>query len=122
MSQIEIRKDFFQRQDDAKKRTWVLLLYFIAVVAIMIVSTYFLLLFFQALSADHSSKLVHNGANLGLKSTFDETLKFKFWDSKLFIFAFLITGGSILIGSIFRMLQLRAGGVCILKSLSLIHI
>ena len=95
--------DFFERQDKARKNTKLLVFYFAVAVLLIVASIYFVSLF-----------MFHGAANYKHRGYASE---FSLWDPKLFLFA---AGGTLAVigcGSLFKTLQLSAGGSAVAESM-----
>src|SRR5271170_5547954 len=90
--------DFFQRQDQARKKTKWLVIYFILAVAAMIVAIYI------------ASLLIFSGVQLHQHRFNDEQPQFDLWNPQIFLTVALGTITIILIGSSYKTMALAAGG------------
>jgi Zn-dependent protease with chaperone function len=90
--------DFFQRQDQARKKTKWLVIYFILAVAAMIVAIYI------------ASLLIFSGVQLHQHRFNDEQPQFDLWNPQIFLAVALGTIAVILIGSCYKTMALASGG------------
>jgi Zn-dependent protease with chaperone function len=90
--------DFFQRQDQARKKTKWLVIYFVLAVAAMIVAIYI------------ASLLIFSGVQAHQHRYSDEQPQFDLWNAQLFLGVALGTIAVILIGSSYKTMALAAGG------------
>lgn len=98
--------DFFEHQDDARRKTSALLVYFFLAVALIVCGVYSVTAGILFLGGEYAAK--GKGTNQILDS---------FWDTELFIWT---AGATLLIifsGAIFRIWQLRAGGESVAQML-----
>ena len=89
--------DFFERQDQARKKTKLLVFYFAVAVAALIIAVYFASLVVFAGAQSHYHR-------------YGETPPFALWNPQLFLIVALGTLAVILIGSTYKTIALAAGG------------
>lgn len=95
--------DFFERQDKARKNTKLLVFYFAMAVLLIVASVYFVSLF----TFHGASNYRHRG----------QSVDFSLWNPRLFLYAAGGTLAVIVFGSLFKTIQLSAGGSAVAESL-----
>lgn len=90
--------DFFEHQEQARKKSGILVFYFLLAVIGIIVSIYGVVLGVMIFSGEQKGPL-------------------ELWQPELFVLAAIGTGGIILLGSGYKTLQLSAGGSAVAKDL-----
>ena len=101
-------RDFFDRQEEARKKTTVLLSFFLLAVASIVISVYAVartILWTVAVSKQY--RLSSNS----------EITAFQFWDTGLFLVVAFITLAIIIAGSLYRIRTLRGGGRAVAEML-----
>ena len=95
--------DFFERQDKARKNTKLLVFYFAVAVLLIVASIYLVSLF-----------VFHGAANYKHRGY---AVEFSLWNPTLFFYAAGGTLAVIVCGSLFKTMQLSAGGSAVAESL-----
>jgi Zn-dependent protease with chaperone function len=96
--------DFFANQDKARKHTKVLVVYFVIAVACIIASVYL------------ASLLIFYGTQYQQQPG-NPTPELVLWDPKIFLYATLGTLGVVIIGSLYKTVELAKGGSAVAESL-----
>ena len=96
--------DFFAHQDQARKHTKVLVVYFVIAVACIIASVYLasLVIFYGTQSQQQPG---------------NPTPELVLWDPKIFLYAMLGTLGVVIVGSLYKTVELAKGGSAVAESL-----
>ena len=90
--------DFFDRQEKTRRRTGVLLVYFTAAIAITASLNYFVVMVIWFFLSSKTS------------GGYESLPPFDWWRAPVFLAAFLVTMGVVVIGSLYKISDLRRGG------------